>query len=85
MAVVSETPSSSERGMDGDDDDDASLTGSAGGVVVGGAYGFTVTGTWIPTCTAMACRAAAAWRPVTKGELATGRARDRDSWADVPM
>ncbi len=70
--------------MDGDGDD-ASLTGSAGGVVVGGADGFTVTGTWIPTCTAMECRAAAAWRPVTKGELATGRARDRDSWADVPM
>lgn len=45
----------------------------------------TDTGTWIPTCTAIECCAAAAWRPVTKGELATGRARERDSWADVPM
>ena len=44
-----------------------------------GEDGLTVTGTWIPTCTAMECWAAAAWRPVTKGELATGRASERDS------
>jgi hypothetical protein len=47
--------------------------------------GLTVTGTWIPTCTAIEWRAAAACRPVTKGELATGRASDRDSCGDVPM
>ena len=45
----------------------------------------TGTGTWIPTCTARECLAAADWRPVTKGELATGLASARDSAPEVAM
>lgn len=54
-------------------------------VVVRVGAGLTDTGTWIPTWMASLCCAAAERRPVTKGEVATGLARERDSWGVVPM
>lgn len=54
-------------------------------MLLGERDGFTETGTWMPTCTASLCFAAAERRPDTKGEVLRGLARERDSWAEEPM
>lgn len=53
--------------------------------LLGSVVGLTVTGTWMPTCTASLCLAAAEHRPLTKGELLTGLARESDSAAEEPI